>query len=120
MGELGTEELASLKPWARIEAVNDNNTVTWYTIRLKTRDRETIHSKRFKDFQNFDKFLRSKPTLARVLPQLPDAGLFGLRHKLGIGDFNEKGKMGLQVFLNALMEHVDHSDLESFLSMTGI
>merc|ERR1712025_756109 len=71
------------KPWAKIEEVTAAG-VTYYTIRLKTPCAETVHKKRYKDFLSYDKVLRSKASLREVLPPLPDAGVFGIRHAFGI------------------------------------
>merc|ERR1719379_63004 len=65
--------------------------------------------KRYSDFQRLDQTLRkaiaeSTAGNLRYLPELPDAAY--LKHKMNLGDFNEKRQASLQKYLNNIVENV--------------
>eukprot|EP00929_Paragymnodinium_shiwhaense_P109139 TRINITY_DN7549_c0_g1_i1.p1 TRINITY_DN7549_c0_g1~~TRINITY_DN7549_c0_g1_i1.p1 ORF type:complete len:376 (+),score=40.80 TRINITY_DN7549_c0_g1_i1:131-1258(+) len=115
--------------------------VTWYTIRVTETRRQWFVRKRYNDFKQFHAKLKnvssqshslisgssSSSALVPGVPPLPPTGLFGLRHRLNLFNFNKNRFNGLQAYLNMLVDRVGalHDDplLCSFLtrgSMSGL
>lgn len=121
-----TEEDIKLRPLPRatILKAEDDNGVTWYTIRLDSKEQvRTFHQKRFNHFQHLHGELK-QVRLPFPLPELPSAGIFGFRHRMDFGDFNSKRQEGLQNFLDNLLGNVgenmwDIAPLKSFFAKQG-
>jgi hypothetical protein len=106
------------KPWAKVESEEEVASVTYYTIKVTRDSSDIVHKKRYNDFLEFDKLVRSKSALREVLsamPQLPNTGVFGVRHALGLGDFNKRRREGLQTYIDFLMDNLSIRQLEGFL-----
>ncbi|CAK0868028.1 unnamed protein product, partial [Prorocentrum cordatum] len=84
---------------ATIVSSSKQNDTTFYHIKLSDPGdpRRRTFQKRYNDFKTFDKTVRDRnPGLDQVLPQLPESGTFGVRHKLGLDDFERRRQDGLQ------------------------
>jgi len=105
------------RPWAKIEKDQDDR----YTIRVKIGAAETVLTRRFKDFQGFDKLLRSRSDVWRLtLPQLPDnSGMLGIREALGLRNSSKERRDGLQKYLDFLVANLAPSELEALLQTNG-
>merc|ERR1712194_838844 len=94
----------------KIESEEEVANVTYYTIKVTRDCSDTVHKKRYSEFLEFDKLVRSKSALREVLkamPQLPNSGVFGVRHALGLRDFNKRRREGLQTYIDFLMDNLD-------------
>mmetsp|Transcript_85103 Transcript_85103/g.241410 ORF Transcript_85103/g.241410 Transcript_85103/m.241410 type:complete len:130 (+) Transcript_85103:2-391(+) len=101
---------------ATIDASQEINGVTWYTIKLTEEGVDSFYKKRYSDFHSFDRRARPKSVLlSQVLPKLPERGIIGLRHQFDVGSFNAKRKEGLQKYITALTSNVAGHELKDFL-----
>jgi len=106
------------KPWAKIDKEEEVASVTYYTIKVTRDGSDTVHRKRYNDFLEFDKLIRSKSDLKEVLsgmPPLPTTGVFGVRHALGLVDFHKRRRDGLQKYIDFLMDRLNIRQLHGFL-----
>lgn len=88
-------------------------TPTFYLICVEASGEEWYLGKRYTDFQRVDGVLRTanaersrNKDKVLNLPDLPEKGRLGLRKMMGVGDFNEKRKQGLQNYLDVLTEQI--------------
>lgn len=106
------------KPWAQIESEDEVDKVTIYTIRVTRDSSDSVRKKKYNDFLEFDKLLRSKPDLREVLsamPPLPKTGVLGVRHALGFKNYSKDRREGLQTYIDFLMDNLNIRQLEGFL-----
>ncbi|CAK0865696.1 unnamed protein product [Prorocentrum cordatum] len=103
---------------ALIESTFIQNGTTFYRIRLFGSAGPVTYTKRYSDFRAFDETLRERsPALHSAMPQLPEPGVFGLRHKLGASGFEQRRRDGLQAYLDAAAAWLDEATLRGFLEL---
>lgn len=118
--EATADKAAAEKPgrlYVTIQSSEDKDKITWYTLEVREdgKSRRTSR-KRFNDFKEFDARMREKSAvLDKVIPALPPAGTLGIRHKLGVGDFNQKRQDGLETWLQSLAKNCRRQVVEDFL-----
>ncbi|CAK0905289.1 unnamed protein product, partial [Prorocentrum cordatum] len=89
---------------------------TFYHIELSDPADTRTFTKRYSDFRALDKRLRkTSPALHRALPELPESGMFGLRHSLGLESFERRRREGLQAYLDVAAAELDEATLRAFL-----
>lgn len=119
-GAAGASEAAGEKPgrlYITIQSSEENDKITWYTLLVRDvgKSQRTCR-KRFNDFKEFDTRMRERSSvLDKVIPALPPAGTLGIRHKLGVGDFNQKRQEGLEQWLQSLAKNCKRQLVEDFL-----
>jgi len=92
--------------------------VTWYIFRIIEGEEYRFYMKRYNDFRELDCRIQSQQQPPGfVMPMLPPAGRFGLRHKLDIGDFNAKRAAGLSIYVASLLEQT--RSLQEDPALTG-
>lgn len=79
-------------------------THTEYGVKVSDGNRNWTVEKRYSDFVALDGLLREVPGYRR--PTLPQKGCLGIRHRLNIGDFNERRQQGLQQYLSDMAGQV--------------
>lgn len=104
----------------RVQLVCSRDTkdgTTFYLLRVNDSDGERLFLKRYSDFQELDRALRVSVRNPGALPELPETGVFGVRHYMNIGDFNEKRKQRLQEYANSVISQAQGSlDREPLLA----
>jgi len=104
---------------AKIVAREEIGSVTWYTIKVRYDGIEKDCRKRYNDFVQFDKYLRTWfPCLKDMLPEIPSSGRVGLRHKLDLGTFNHRRQAGLERFLEIAVQTAGEQPVRRFLLNT--
>ncbi|CAK0892035.1 unnamed protein product, partial [Prorocentrum cordatum] len=100
-------------PAVDILGSRDVEGTTWYLFRVAESDVDFFFLKRYSDFVSLDKALRASADHRRnaVRPQeLPESGLFGLRHKLDLGGFNARRLQALRAYMETLLTQVNKLD----------
>lgn len=87
------------------ELVNEEGSITFYHIVVHDNDHHWIVHKRYSDFHILDRRLQDSGELTTL--KLPTKGLFGLRHRLDIFNFNEERQEGLQSYLLHLTRQLE-------------
>jgi hypothetical protein len=78
-------------------------TVTWYLFRIYDRGEERFYMKRYSDFKALHAELEAaRPLRRQPLPELPEAGIFGIRNMLD-ADFLIRRKEALERYVDVLL-----------------
>eukprot|EP00927_Polykrikos_kofoidii_P022978 TRINITY_DN2129_c0_g1_i2.p1 TRINITY_DN2129_c0_g1~~TRINITY_DN2129_c0_g1_i2.p1 ORF type:complete len:1022 (+),score=187.95 TRINITY_DN2129_c0_g1_i2:93-3158(+) len=88
------------------EVINAN---TYYHVSVEVDSEQWVIKRRFKHFEALHADLRKGKPGAKALKTaaLPPKGMFGFRHRMGIGNFNEDRLNGLQGYLRQLAVQVE-------------
>mmetsp|Transcript_89697 Transcript_89697/g.141638 ORF Transcript_89697/g.141638 Transcript_89697/m.141638 type:complete len:459 (+) Transcript_89697:47-1423(+) len=101
-------------PKVEIISSEDKHGVTWYKMSVTEYGMARYIWKRYSDFCKLDESLTRERELRigagkefqLVLGDIPDPGLFGFRHALGIGSFERQRQEALQEYISNLVRQV--------------
>jgi len=117
--EMAAESSPSQRPGrlqAKIVSREEAGSVTWYTIEVRYDGTQRDCCKRYSDFVQFNKYLRTRlPCHKDKLPELPSSGVVGLRHKLDLGTFNHRRQVSLEQFLETAVQIAGEQPVRRFL-----
>ncbi|CAK0799823.1 unnamed protein product, partial [Prorocentrum cordatum] len=108
------------KPTCAIKSRQDLNGITWYEVQVTEGSEERSYLKRYSDFRRLHEQLLADKAKVQEMPQLPTKGVLGVRHKLNLGNFNDKRQEDLQEYLRKLLAQLrsvaEESALDAFFA----